>query len=195
MNIISASVFLFASMPPVLLNAAETNVPPPDPKLFAEVRKLLREAPLIDGHNDVPWEYRKFSNDFSAVDLRHDTSQLKSPWATDIPRHVTDETMRAAIKASKAPVIFPHSSAAALCHHPRNVPDDVLRMVATNGGVVMVCFVPGYLTESDRVDFVAGEAEKERLQKLKKVAGRNLLRAMRGAKRIAAAMQRAASRN
>jgi membrane dipeptidase len=415
MNIISASVFLLASMPPVFLTAAETNVPPPDPKLFAEVRKLLREAPLIDGHNDVPWEYRKFSNDFSAVDLRQDTRRLKSPWATDIPRlraggvgaqfwsvyvpatlpgadavqavleqmdvvhrlcarypdtfelalsaddierlhrrgkiasligmegghsinnslatlrmtyrlgaryltlthtkntdwadaagdepkchgltpfgvqvvqemnrlgmlvdlsHVTDETMRAAIKASKAPVIFSHSSARALCDHPRNVPDDVLHMLKTNGGVVMVCFVPGYLTEADRVDFVAGEAEKERLQKLhpndadrvdaamnewrrsrprrratlndvadhidhirkvagidhigigsdfdgfngppggledvskypallaellrrgytkdevKKVAGRNLLRAMRGAERIAAEMQRAAA--
>jgi len=80
--------------------------------------------------------------------------------------HVTDETMRAAIKASKAPVIFSHSSARALCDHPRNVPDDVLGMVKTNGGVVMVCFVPGYLTESDRVDFVASEAEKELLQKL-----------------------------
>src|SRR6185436_11673418 len=80
--------------------------------------------------------------------------------------HVTDETMRAAIKASKAPVIFSHSSARALCDHPRNVPDDVLGMVKTNGGVVMVCFVPGYLTENDRVDFVASEAEKERLQKL-----------------------------
>src|SRR6185369_5722350 len=43
---------------------------------------------------------------------------------------------------------------------------DVLGMVKTNGGVVMVCFVPGYLTESGRVDFVASEAEKERLQKL-----------------------------
>jgi membrane dipeptidase len=279
--------------------AAETA----DPHL-AVVRQLLREVPLIDGHNDVPWQYRKFSNDYSAIDLRAGTTKLKSPWATDIPRlrtggvggqfwsvyvpatlpgaeavqalleqidvvhwmcarysdtfelaltaddverihrkgkiasligmegghsinnslatlrmtyklgarymtlthtkntdwadaagdkpkchgltsfgveivhemnrlgmlvdlsHVTDETMRAAIVASKAPVIFSHSSAAALCNHPRNVPDDVLHMVKTNGGVVMVCFLPGYLTEADRVDFVAAEGEKERLQKL-----------------------------
>jgi membrane dipeptidase len=53
-----------------------------------------------------------------------------------------------------------------LCNHPRNVPDDVLGMVKINGGVVMVCFVPGFLTENDRVDFVAGEAEKDRVQKL-----------------------------
>ena len=41
--------------------------------------------------------------------------------------HVTDETMRAALKVSQAPVIFSHSSACALCNSPRNVPDDVLR--------------------------------------------------------------------
>lgn len=298
-----AAITLYLFMTTAILPNAALAAETADSNL-ATVRQLLREVPLIDGHNDVPWEYRKFSNDFSAVDLRHDTSKLKSPWATDIPRlragevggqfwsvyvpaklpgadavqavleqidvvhwmcarypdtfelaltagdierihrkgkiasligmegghsinnslatlrmtyklgarymtlthtkntdwadaagdepkchgltpfgvevvhemnrlgmlvdlsHVTDETMRAAIKASKAPVIFSHSSAAALCNHPRNVPDDVLRLVATNGGVVMVCFVPGYLTENDRVDFVAGEAEKERLQKL-----------------------------
>jgi membrane dipeptidase len=296
--VIPFCVFMIA-ISPNAVRAAETSG-----QNLATVRKLLREAPLIDGHNDVPWEYRKFSNDFSAVDLRGDTSKLNSPWATDIPRlraggvgaqfwsvyvpaklpgadatqavleqmdvvhrmcarypdtfelaltakdierihrqgriasligmegghainnslatlrmtyqlgaryltlthtkntdwadaagdepkchgltafgvevvhemnrlgmlvdlsHVTDETMRAAIKASKAPVIFSHSSARALCNHPRNVPDDVLGMVKINGGVVMVCFVPGFLTENDRVDFVAGEAEKDRVQKL-----------------------------
>jgi membrane dipeptidase len=60
--------------------------------------------------------------------------------------HVSAETMRHALKVSKAPVIASHSSAFALAPHPRNVPDDVLRLVAKNGGVVMVNFYPGFIT-------------------------------------------------
>lgn len=59
--------------------------------------------------------------------------------------HVSAETMRQAIKMSKAPVIFSHSSAFALNPHPRNVPDDVLKLMPQNGGVVMVNFYPGFL--------------------------------------------------
>jgi membrane dipeptidase len=54
--------------------------------------------------------------------------------------HVSFETMRQAINVSKAPVMFSHSSAYALCKHERNVPDDVLEMVAKNKGVVMVIY-------------------------------------------------------
>src|SRR5436309_9524565 len=53
---------------------------------LTEVRKILRQVPLIDGHNDVPWQYRKRSNDFSAINLRTDTSKLTPTMATDIPR-------------------------------------------------------------------------------------------------------------
>jgi membrane dipeptidase len=60
--------------------------------------------------------------------------------------HVSAETMRHALKVSKAPLIASHSSAFALAPHPRNVPDDVLRLVAKNGGVVMVNFYPGFIT-------------------------------------------------
>ncbi len=60
--------------------------------------------------------------------------------------HVSAETMRHALRVSRAPVIASHSSAYALAPHPRNVPDDVLRLVAKNGGVVMVNFYPGFLT-------------------------------------------------
>jgi membrane dipeptidase len=276
----------------------------PDAAALAEVRQLLREVPLIDGHNDLPWQYRKRTNDLSAIDLTRDTSKLSPVVVTDIPRlraggmgaqfwsvyvppipagppavqavleqidvvhqmvaqypdtfelaltaadierihrqgkiasligmegghsinnslavlrmtyalgarymtlthtrntdwadaagdkpkhhgltpfgeeivremnrlgmmvdlsHVTDETMRATLKVSHAPVIFSHSSAWALCHSPRNVPDDVLAATARNGGVVMVCFLPGYLTERGRIAMAASDAEKARLRKL-----------------------------
>jgi membrane dipeptidase len=62
--------------------------------------------------------------------------------------HVSVPTMKQAIGLSRAPVIFSHSSARAIADHPRNVPDDVLRMTAKNGGVVMVNFYPGFVVPS-----------------------------------------------
>jgi membrane dipeptidase len=62
--------------------------------------------------------------------------------------HVSPDTMRAALRVSTAPVIFSHSSARALVDHPRDVPDDVLKLVATNGGVVMVNFATGYVSDA-----------------------------------------------
>jgi membrane dipeptidase len=61
--------------------------------------------------------------------------------------HVSPDVMRQAIAASRAPVMYSHSSARALDDHPRNVPDDVLRLVAANGGVVMANFAPDYVSE------------------------------------------------
>lgn len=59
--------------------------------------------------------------------------------------HVSAETMTDAIAASRAPVIFSHSDVYALNPHPRNVPDEVLRLLPANGGIVMVTFVPAFL--------------------------------------------------
>ena len=305
MNIRSPiGAILFAMIATSGSAADPAPAPKPDAATLAEVRQLLRETPLIDGHNDLPWQYRKYSNDFSVVDLERGTSKLTPPVVTDIPRlrlggvgaqfwavyvppipsgppavqavleqidvvhqmvahypdtfelaltaadierihrrgriasligmegghsinnslavlrmayelgarymtlthtkntdwadaagdkpkyhgltpfgeevvremnrlgmmvdlsHVTDETMRAALKVSRAPVIFSHSSTWALCHSPRNVPDDVLELTARKGGVVMVCFLPGYLTERGRIAMAASDAEKARLRKL-----------------------------
>src|SRR5213595_1985963 len=64
--------------------------------------------------------------------------------------HVSDDVMRQALQVSKAPVIFSHSSARALDDHNRNVPDDILKLTAANGGVVMVNFYPGYVSDAFR---------------------------------------------
>jgi membrane dipeptidase len=58
--------------------------------------------------------------------------------------HVSDDTMDDALRVSKAPVIFSHSSARAVCDVPRNVPDSILKRLPANGGVVMVTFVAGF---------------------------------------------------
>jgi membrane dipeptidase len=274
-----------------------------DPAI-AEVKELLRYVPLVDGHNDLPWQYHKRGNDLNAIDLRVNNRGAMPALATDIPRlregliggqfwsvyvpaeqpgpeavkmvfeqidvvhrlmekypdtfelaltaddvqrihkkgkiasligmegghsiddslailrmtyalgarymtlthtenndwadssgdkprhhgltpfgekvvlemnrlgmlvdlsHVSDDTMRAALKVTKAPVIFSHSSARAICNHPRNVPDDILKLTAENRGVVMVCFVPGFVVQRESTDLDAWEKENDRLKKV-----------------------------
>ncbi len=62
--------------------------------------------------------------------------------------HVSPDVMRQAIAASRAPVIFSHSSAAGITPHPRNVPDDVLRLLKDRDGVVMITIVPGFISQA-----------------------------------------------
>ena len=71
--------------------------------------------------------------------------------------HVSPAVMSQALDVSEAPVIFSHSAARALVDHPRNVPDSILARHAANGGVVMVTFVPAFVS----AEFAAWDARKQ----------------------------------
>lgn len=92
--------------------------------------------------------------------------------------HTAVETMDDALRVSEAPVIFSHSSARALTDVARNVPDEILKRLSANGGVVMVTFVPGFVSKEvydayvarearikPRLDAITDEAEKKRVRK------------------------------
>lgn len=276
------------------------------PAMFAQtdarVARILREVPLVDGHNDLPWEYRqRVQNRLARIDIRQDQSGGDNPLHTDIPRlrrggvgaqfwsvyvptsirgadavqttleqidvvhrlaaiypdtfevartaddvtrihragkiasligvegghsinsslavlrgfydagarymtlthshnvpwadsatdapvhdgltrfgreviaemnrlgmlvdlsHVSAKTMHDALDATAAPAIFSHSSVRALNGHPRNVPDDVLRRLPGNGGIIMITFVPSFVSETVRLWGAERAALKARL--------------------------------
>jgi membrane dipeptidase len=82
--------------------------------------------------------------------------------------HVSPSAMNAALDVSRAPVIFSHSSARALSDSPRNVPDEVLRRLPKNGGIVMVSFVQGFTSEAVRL---REERRDQEVQRLRGLAG------------------------
>jgi len=73
--------------------------------------------------------------------------------------HVSHDAMRKALDATEAPIALSHSNAFALCDHPRNAPDDVLRRLKDNGGVVMATFVPGFISQKLR-DWLARSRDR-----------------------------------
>jgi membrane dipeptidase len=80
--------------------------------------------------------------------------------------HVSPDTMEDAIRVSQAPIIFSHSSARAINDVPRNVPDKVLQLLPKNGGIVMVTFVPGFLSPKVAAWNALQAAEQTRLAQL-----------------------------
>ena len=84
--------------------------------------------------------------------------------------HTSPETMMDALRVSDAPVIFSHAAARAIADHPRNVPDDVLRLLSENGGVLMQLFYPPYLNEgADTTASIADVADH--IEHIRAVAG------------------------
>jgi membrane dipeptidase len=305
-----AALLMISAVPLTAAAATPTTPPkapwqPPAPALVERARKVLDSVPLIDGHNDVPWQYReRVKNHLDKIDLAKDTSGLDPVMHTDIPRlrrggvggqfwsvyvpveisgpaaveavlgqmdvvrrlaerypetfemaftaadvrrihkagkiasligmegghaiddslatlrqlyqagarymtlthskntdwadsatdapqhggltrfgeevvremnrlgmlvdlsHVSPEAMKKALAVSAAPVIFSHSSARALTDHPRDVPDDVLRLLPKNGGVVMVSFVPSFTAEEVRLWSAEHDAAQARFKAL-----------------------------
>lgn len=80
--------------------------------------------------------------------------------------HVAPKTMHDILDVTAAPVIFSHSSARALNDHARNVPDDVIRRLKDNDGVMMITWVPNFVSEKARVRQAAKDAEDARLKSL-----------------------------
>jgi membrane dipeptidase len=100
------------------------------------------DEPVLAGVNDFGREVvREMNRIGMAVDLSH----------------VSHDVMHDVLDAATAPVLFSHSSAYALCDHPRNVPDDVLARLAGNGGTCMVTFVPRFVSQAVRDWALAAE--------------------------------------
>jgi membrane dipeptidase len=78
--------------------------------------------------------------------------------------HVSPDTMEDATRVSEAPIIFSHSSARAICNVPRNVPDNVLQTLPKNGGVIMITFVPGFISQAVADHGARSQAHQQQLR-------------------------------
>lgn len=98
--------------------------------------------------------------------------------------HVSPGSMHDALDVAEAPVIFSHSSAKAITNHPRNVPDDVLRRLPENGGVVMVTFVESFVNQ-DVMDYAGPPEGRPRATLDDVVAHIEHVRAVAGVEHVA----------
>lgn len=125
------------------------------------VLRMLRELGVrymtLTHNDDVPWACSATGD---AMERGQDTglTEFGQEVVAEMNRigmlvdlsHVSPRTMVDALDAASAPVMFSHSSARAVCDHPRNVPDAVLERLPDNGGVLMVTFVPKFVSEACR---------------------------------------------
>ena len=97
--------------------------------------------------------------------------------------HVSPATMSDVLDVAQAPVIFSHSSARALTNHPRNIPDSILQRLPKNGGVVMVTFVPAFVSQevADYEEMEGKEVERLKAQTADTVELRRLFEAWEAA--------------
>lgn len=63
--------------------------------------------------------------------------------------HISDSSFFDVVRLSKAPVIASHSSVRAICNHPRNMSDEMIKALAKNGGVIQICILGNYIREAD----------------------------------------------
>lgn len=98
--------------------------------------------------------------------------------------HVSPASMHDALDVAEAPVIFSHSSARAITDHPRNVPDDVLRRLPDNGGVVMVTFVESFVNQ-EVADYSGPPESRPRATMADVVAHIEHVRAVAGIEHVA----------